>query len=107
MFSNAPFIGNTGHQKAWKAGILHRDISFGNVMVAPSDEDFRGFIHDFDYSSFECGEEEPIPPLYDGRYHTDDKDEHHVSDQGEIPVVDGIDDQSSEAIRKKIDEERQ
>ncbi|OBZ71047.1 hypothetical protein A0H81_09295 [Grifola frondosa] len=40
-----------GHRLALKAGILHRDVSLGNVMIA-LDQRFKGFIHDFDYSSF-------------------------------------------------------
>ena len=30
---------------AFEAGIMHRDISEGNVMIANG----RGFLHDFDY----------------------------------------------------------
>lgn len=29
---------------------MHRDISYGNVMIA-TDKPFKGFIDDFDYSS--------------------------------------------------------
>ena len=35
----------SGHQLAFEAGILHRDISEGNVMIANG----RGFLHDLDY----------------------------------------------------------
>ncbi|EPS93014.1 hypothetical protein FOMPIDRAFT_1136967, partial [Fomitopsis schrenkii] len=31
-------------------GVIHRDISEGNVMMARHSVSFRGFIHDFDYS---------------------------------------------------------
>ncbi|EPT01867.1 hypothetical protein FOMPIDRAFT_1161088 [Fomitopsis schrenkii] len=34
-----------GHMLAFEAGIMHRDISEGNVMIANG----RGFLHDFDY----------------------------------------------------------
>lgn len=44
----APFI--AGHQLAYKAGVLHRDVSDGNVMIAV-DKPFEGFIDDFDHSS--------------------------------------------------------
>ncbi|OBZ70715.1 hypothetical protein A0H81_09148 [Grifola frondosa] len=40
-----------GHRLALEAGVLHRDVSVGNVMIA-LDRPFKGFIHDFDYSSF-------------------------------------------------------
>ncbi|KAH9940654.1 hypothetical protein B0H21DRAFT_794386 [Amylocystis lapponica] len=40
-----------GHMQAYKMGILHRDVSEGNIMIVDG-QPFRGFIHDFDYSSF-------------------------------------------------------
>ena len=44
-----------GHRVALtRAGVLHRDISVGNVLIVdnPDDPDtFAGFLHDFDYSS--------------------------------------------------------
>lgn len=39
---------------AWEqAGVLHRDISLGNILISddPADDGCQGFIHDFDYSS--------------------------------------------------------
>ncbi len=40
-----------GHESAWEiAGILHRDISLGNILIA-EDSTRGGFLHDFDYSS--------------------------------------------------------
>ena len=42
----------TGHQQAWEVGILHRDVSVGNVLIAEYPEErMHGFLHDFDYSS--------------------------------------------------------
>ncbi len=45
----------TGHCDAMaKGGILHRDISAGNILIVDDpalQEQFCGFIHDFDYSS--------------------------------------------------------
>ncbi|KAJ7899085.1 hypothetical protein B0H13DRAFT_801033 [Mycena leptocephala] len=38
-----------GHQFAFMAGVLHRDISAGNVLIS---EDGPGFLLDFDYSEF-------------------------------------------------------
>lgn len=38
-----------GHGIAYKAGVLHRDVSEGNVLIA-EDAPFKGFIGDFDYS---------------------------------------------------------
>ncbi|KAI0692480.1 hypothetical protein C8T65DRAFT_745139 [Cerioporus squamosus] len=43
-----------GHKLAFeKAGVLHRDVSVGNVLIVDEAEDgsFLGFIHDFDYSA--------------------------------------------------------
>ena len=43
-----------GHRQAWEdAGVLHRDISVGNILIVddPKEDEFVGFIHDFDYSS--------------------------------------------------------
>ena len=35
------------------AGVLHRDVSVGNILIVdnPEPNSFKGFIHDFDYSS--------------------------------------------------------
>lgn len=38
-----------GHGIAYRAGVLHRDVSEGNVLIA-QDAPFNGFIGDFDYS---------------------------------------------------------
>ncbi|RPD54991.1 hypothetical protein L226DRAFT_575346 [Lentinus tigrinus ALCF2SS1-7] len=43
-----------GHRLAWeKAGILHRDVSLGNILIVdePNEAGYVGFLHDFDYSS--------------------------------------------------------
>ncbi|PCH38930.1 hypothetical protein WOLCODRAFT_167705 [Wolfiporia cocos MD-104 SS10] len=41
-----------GHLLAYLSGVLHRDVSFGNVMlVRKGVVKLCGFIHDFDYSS--------------------------------------------------------
>ncbi|TFK93802.1 hypothetical protein K466DRAFT_649708 [Polyporus arcularius HHB13444] len=46
-----------GHKTAWEiAGILHRDVSLGNILIS-SDPERNGFLHDFDYSSMK-----PDPP---------------------------------------------
>ncbi|KAI0706496.1 hypothetical protein C8Q76DRAFT_800918 [Earliella scabrosa] len=42
-----------GHRLAWeKAGVLHRDISLGNILIMDELEEdgHSGFIHDFDHS---------------------------------------------------------
>ncbi|KAH9831785.1 uncharacterized protein C8Q71DRAFT_714969, partial [Rhodofomes roseus] len=39
-----------GHRQAYEAGVLHGDISEGNVMIAPRDAPFSGYIQDFDLS---------------------------------------------------------
>ena len=55
----------SGHKLAFeKAGVLHRDISVGNILIVeePEDGSFVGFIHDFDYSAMTDvapGDEEP------------------------------------------------
>ena len=41
-----------GHRQAWEAGILHQDISVGNILISEHPQDrMRGFLLDFDYSS--------------------------------------------------------
>lgn len=41
-----------GHEQAYKAGMIHRDVSGGNVMIMKKkDGSPGGFIHDFDFSS--------------------------------------------------------
>ena len=43
---------SVGHEGAYKAGIIHRDVSRGNVMILKKpDGTTGGFIHDFDYAS--------------------------------------------------------
>ncbi|EPT03318.1 hypothetical protein FOMPIDRAFT_1116313, partial [Fomitopsis schrenkii] len=40
-----------GHRQAYEKGIVHRDISEGNVMICRDPgSPFKGFIHDFDFS---------------------------------------------------------
>ncbi|TFY57945.1 hypothetical protein EVJ58_g6715 [Rhodofomes roseus] len=39
-----------GHRQAYEDGLIHRDISEGNVMIARLGEVFAGFIQDFDFS---------------------------------------------------------
>ncbi|KAH9922496.1 uncharacterized protein B0H18DRAFT_1105601 [Fomitopsis serialis] len=41
-----------GHRRAYEAGVIHRDVSRGNVMIGRrADGTSFGFIHDFDYAS--------------------------------------------------------
>ncbi|EPT00564.1 hypothetical protein FOMPIDRAFT_1049601 [Fomitopsis schrenkii] len=41
-----------GHEEAYKAGMIHRDVSRGNVMIVKKpDGSTGGFLHDFDYAS--------------------------------------------------------
>ncbi|KAI0750043.1 hypothetical protein C8Q80DRAFT_1269824 [Daedaleopsis nitida] len=44
-----------GHRLAMtRAGVLHRDVSVGNILIVDNPDDqaaFSGFLHDFDYSS--------------------------------------------------------
>ncbi|KAF8996038.1 hypothetical protein BDQ17DRAFT_963433 [Cyathus striatus] len=40
------------HFIARSCGVLHRDISIGNILVRNVDGKVQGFIHDFDYASF-------------------------------------------------------
>ncbi|KAJ7497662.1 hypothetical protein FB451DRAFT_1550478 [Mycena latifolia] len=39
-----------GHRFALEAGVLHRDVSVGNILIGESD--LVGFVHDWDYSEF-------------------------------------------------------
>ena len=42
---NLADVNLAGHRLAFEAGIIHRDVSEGNVMIANG----RGFLHDLDY----------------------------------------------------------
>lgn len=53
-----------GHQLAYKAGVLHRDVSAGNVMIVEG-QPFSGFIDDFDYSSLIDSSADGGSPLTD------------------------------------------
>ena len=53
----------SGHRQAWEVGVLHRDVSAGNILISERPEKrLRGFLHDFDYSSMT---KEIPPPLDD------------------------------------------
>ena len=42
------------HSEAWQvAGVLHRDVSLGNILITdkPKGDDPIGYMHDLDYSS--------------------------------------------------------
>ncbi|KAI0692471.1 hypothetical protein C8T65DRAFT_522545, partial [Cerioporus squamosus] len=58
-----------GHRLAFeKAGVLHRDVSVGNVLILDEAEDgsFVGFIHDFDYSAMtDVAPGDEVPPSAD------------------------------------------
>jgi hypothetical protein len=41
-----------GHENAYLASVLHRDVSFGNIMLADKVDGLRGYLQDFDYSVF-------------------------------------------------------
>ncbi|KAF8996049.1 hypothetical protein BDQ17DRAFT_1430015 [Cyathus striatus] len=44
-----------GHYIARQCGVLHRDISIGNILVENIGCQVRGFLHDFDHATFyEC-----------------------------------------------------
>ncbi|KAI0788321.1 hypothetical protein C8Q74DRAFT_1257359 [Fomes fomentarius] len=73
-----------GHKLACQAGILHRDISVGNILIVDKEEGsrFKGFIHDFDYSSMM----EDIPELIDYDDDVDDDEDDSVWEPGD-PVT--------------------
>ncbi|KAF9014202.1 hypothetical protein BDQ17DRAFT_1419106 [Cyathus striatus] len=41
-----------GHFIAYSCGVLHRDISSSNILVANRSAQLSGFLHDFDYAMF-------------------------------------------------------
>ena len=50
---------NIGHRQAKeRAGVLHRDISLGNILIVDelTTRAYTGFVHDLDYSSMEDAE---------------------------------------------------
>ncbi|EED84140.1 predicted protein [Postia placenta Mad-698-R] len=52
-----------GHRTVFEAGVLHRDISEGNVMIADGEE-FKGFIHDFDMAMLRENEPDRSGAIY-------------------------------------------
>ncbi|KAI0749782.1 hypothetical protein C8Q80DRAFT_1269600 [Daedaleopsis nitida] len=58
-----------GHRLAWeKAGVLHRDVSLGNILIVDEEggeHSFEGFLHDFDYSAMtpDAASEMPVDDL--------------------------------------------
>ena len=54
----------TAHQAAYKAGILHRDISAGNIMIVAGHPDISyGMLIDWDHSKM-------VKPITGARQHT-------------------------------------
>ncbi|EMD37066.1 hypothetical protein CERSUDRAFT_124044 [Gelatoporia subvermispora B] len=53
-----------GHQNAWNAGVLHRDISAGNVLIVEDhvEKPFKGFLSDFDYSYMKVNAPPTVSP---------------------------------------------
>ena len=54
--------------QAWLVGVLHGDISVRNILLSDDpEEEFRGFLHDYDYSSMtkDAPVVDPKSPLVD------------------------------------------
>ena len=49
------------------AGVLHRDVSLGNILLVddPDEDSFFGFMHDWDYSSKTPDEPRPDNEIED------------------------------------------
>ncbi|KAI0750213.1 hypothetical protein C8Q80DRAFT_1166669 [Daedaleopsis nitida] len=70
-----------GHKQAYgRAGLLHRDVSMGNILIVDNPEpghSYTGFLHDFDYSSVV----EELEDLLDSADEVDDDPLTSLSDQ--------------------------
>ncbi|KAF7305928.1 Facilitated glucose transporter [Mycena chlorophos] len=53
-----------GHFLAYKAGVVHRDVSAGNVLARFEPGRIGGFLHDFDYSSLTSVGKERLKTLF-------------------------------------------
>ncbi|KAJ3491198.1 hypothetical protein NLI96_g874 [Meripilus lineatus] len=42
------------HKQAWDAGVLHRDISCGNILILRDGSDMRGILNDWDMCKHKC-----------------------------------------------------
>lgn len=49
---NKGLIPRLAHQQAYELGILHRDISAGNILMTLQPENRRGFLIDWDHCIF-------------------------------------------------------
>lgn len=56
VYNCQSFTSKLGHDDALKAGVLHRDISAGNIMITEG----RGFLIDWDLSKRVRFDEKPL-----------------------------------------------
>ncbi|KAI0788266.1 hypothetical protein C8Q74DRAFT_1367019 [Fomes fomentarius] len=85
-----------GHKLAWeKAGVLHRDVSLGNIFIVDGDDErrFVGFLHDFDYSSMT-----EVPP--------DEPDDLPLSEDPADSAFDGVTSTATFVIKDEQRKER-
>lgn len=81
---------------AWeKAGVLHRDVSVGNILIVDGDDECRfvGFLHDFDYSSMT-----DVPP--------DEPDDLPISEDPADSAFDGVTSAATVVIKDDQRKER-
>ncbi|KAJ7282738.1 hypothetical protein C8J57DRAFT_50582 [Mycena rebaudengoi] len=76
-----------GHEIALKAGVLHRDISVGNVLICgdTSEEGHHGFVLDWDYSEFTAEGFETLLTL--GKTVVEDLEKHLKDITGTYPFL--------------------
>ena len=53
-------MGFQGHEYLTKIGILHRDISENNIVLARRPGEERGYLIDFDMATLQDPEEQPV-----------------------------------------------
>ncbi|KAJ7282884.1 hypothetical protein C8J57DRAFT_1172994 [Mycena rebaudengoi] len=93
-----------GHEIALKAGVLHRDISVGNVLICgdTSEEGPHGFVLDWDYSEFTTAGLETLHTL--GKTVVEDLEKHLKDVTGTYPFLSIADLQYVAGLLKAVEQ---
>ncbi|KAJ7269839.1 hypothetical protein C8J57DRAFT_322116 [Mycena rebaudengoi] len=93
-----------GHEIALKAGVLHRDISVGNVLICgdTSEKGHHGFVLDWDYSEFTTAGLETLHTL--GKTVVEDLEKHLKDITGTYPFLSIADLQYVAGLLKAVEQ---